>query len=129
MCEKEMYYIETRIRRADKYPAPYVLEETSQKIPYQNGTCLNLPNGMWVVVRHENLFTCSLCTYQRDILVVPVSNYEPVLNPEEGDDAVIGYYTRFHKDWSERVEVRRNPEEDGDRSLKYLEKNNLIRYY
>lgn len=129
MYETEMYYICTRICRADKYPAPYVLEETNQRIPYKNGTCLNLPNGMWVVVRHENLFTCSLYEYSRYIWVVPVSNYEPILNPEKGDNAVIGYYTRFHKDWSERVEVKRNPEEDGDRSLKYLEKNNLIRYY
>lgn len=101
--------------------AKYLIRSTKEHIDYTNGRVMMFPEGPMVVVGHTNYSTVAGYEYIREIYVVSTTCYYPIDHPEDGDNAIIGYYVC--KSGRGKVDVKRKPYVDGDSLLSRIEQN------
>lgn len=105
--------------KIDEDPCPILLDKSTMPLDCTNGRALVFPEGIMIVVGHENFEIWPDITYERYIRVVSQNSYHPILEPEDGDDAVIGYYLSKN---GIRHDVVRKRHMDGDFILDNIEK-------
>lgn len=111
--------VENTVIRVDVYPHP-ILMETESFVDFTNGRALSFPQGVMVVVGHSNTEGWGPDYYHRTIYVVPTSNWHPELNPDDGQDAIIGHYKTSPNQWGKTYEypVKRYKHSAGDGTIR-----------
>ena len=105
------------VLQIDIYPHRILLE-TKDFVDFTNGRAMTFPEGVMVVVGHSNTEGWGPDWYDRSIHVVSTTNWHPNINPEDGDNAIIGYWDHGPKSCNERkYEVKRKELMCGDPTI------------
>lgn len=117
--------VEYEVIRVDRYPHD-ILMRTEDFVDITNGRALVFPEGVMVVVGHDNIEGWGPDYYERYIHVVSTSNYYPVFFPNSAPqtpDDVIGYWSKdsSNKNYYDKklYEVKRVSKEKGDSIIEF----------